>query len=223
MELAEHFRFVHIALAAHRVTGKDRYLDWALRYGRRRAQMIVDVPEGPLPVVWGPEGEPVWPGTAEAKQLKAAQNSHHVPGDPLIGVEVLLASGAIYALGDLFQASGDAVFQDAARRIVKPLIKELSDPYVDPGAAAVGYYRLAFGDASLDDEIREEVEKLPDGETGELAMVFPEVRKREWPGVGKRADMTFWGVWQDDGAVAPTREPATATLTLAYQITGDMA
>lgn len=221
VELAEHFRFIHIALAAHRVTGQERYLDWALRYGRRRAQMIVDIPEGPLPVVWGPEGEPIWHGSAKAEQQKAAQGNHHVAGDPLIGVEVLLASGAIYALGDLFLASGDVLFQQAAKRIAEPLVAELLDPYADPGAAAISYYRQTFGDLSLDDAIRAKVENMPAPSEGELAMVFPHVRKREWPGVGKRNDMTYWGTWGADGSVTPTTEPCTAALTLAYQLTGN--
>jgi hypothetical protein len=222
VELAEHFRFIHIALAAHRVTEQDRYLDWALQYGRRRAQMIVDIPDGPLPVVWGPEGEPIWHGTAKAEQQKAAQGNHHVAGDPLIGGEVLLASGAIYALGDLYAASGDEVFRQAAKRIAEPMISELLDPYADPGSAALSYYRQAFADESLDDAIRAQVGKMPEHQDGELAMVFPQLRKREWPGVGKRNDMTYWGMWGDDGSVKPTTEPCTAALTLAYQVTGNV-
>lgn len=223
VELAEHFRFIHIALAAHRVTGQDRYLDWALRYGKRRAQMIVDVPHGPLPVVWDENGEPVWHGTVKAGQKKAAQGSHHVAGDPLIGVEVLLASGAIYALGDLFAVSGDEIFKQAATRIVEPLVEELLDPYCDPGAAAISYYRQAFDEDSLDGAIRAQIDKMPAHQDGELAMVFPEVRKREWPGVGKRADMTYWGIWGADGSITPTTEPCTAALTLAFQVTGKEA
>ncbi|MDA0710586.1 MAG: hypothetical protein O3B73_10310, partial [bacterium] len=220
VELAEHFRFIHIALAAHRVTGLERYLAWALRYGRRRARMIVDLPEGPLPVVWGPAGEPIWHGTAKAEQQKAAQGNHHVAGDPLIGVEVLLASGAIYALGDLYEASGDEVFQRAAKRIAEPLVGELLDPYADPGAAAVSYYRQTFADDSLDAAILARMDQMPEPQAGEFAMVFPQARKREWPGIGKRNDMTYWGIWGADGSVNPTTEPSTAALTLAYQLTG---
>ena len=54
-------------------------------------------------------------------------------------------------------------------------------------------------------------------------MIFPqEVRRREL-GVGKRADMAYWGEWSDDGSVRPIQEPSTATLTLAYQVTGEIA
>ena len=220
-EIAEHFRFVHIALAAHRMTGQDRYLDWALQYGKRRAEMIVAIPDGPLPIAWDANGQPRFGKQATGQQKKAAQAGHHVPGDPLIGVEVLLASGVIYALGDLFEASGDAVFHQAARRIAEPMVNELLDPYSDPGAAAISYFRQQFSDPSLDDAIRAQIARFPDMQEGELAMVFPQARRRDWPGVGKRNDMTYWGIWNSDGSVTPTTEPSTAALTLAYQVTGD--
>ena len=38
------------------------------------------------------------------------QVPHHIPSDPLAGIEVLLASGAIYALGDLYLLSGEEIF-----------------------------------------------------------------------------------------------------------------
>jgi hypothetical protein len=185
--------------------------------------MILDAPEGPLPLAWGPDGEPVYQKQATKTQKSAAQAGHHVEGDPLVGVECLLASGAIYALGDLFEATGDDVFRDAVKRIVTPLVDELLDPYCDPGAAALSYYRVAFGDGSLDDAVQQKISAFPDEETGELTMMFPEHRKRTWMGVGKRADMTFWGVWNDTtGNVTATKEPCTAALTLAYQLTGDV-
>ncbi len=223
-EIAEHFRFIHIALAAHRVLGDQKYVEWAVRYGQRRAKMICDVPEGPLPIAWGPQGEPVMPPQATENQRKAAQHGHHVPGDPLIGVECLLASGAIYVLGDLFAENREEVFRNAARRIVEPLIDQLHDPYGDPGAAAISYYRSAFDDATYDETIREKVKSFPEPSSGELAMVFPEIRKRTWMGVGKRADQTFWGEWDDDtGNTIATNQPSTAALTLAYQVTGEVS
>lgn len=224
-ELAEHFRFLHIALAAYRVTGEERYREWALRYGRRRAGQIAATPEGPLPLMWAPDGTPVYARDidTEARRKTSAQ-SHHAAGDPLAGVEVLLASGAIYALGDLFGHTGEAVFRDAARRIAVPLVAELGRPYADPGAAAVGYYRRAFHDSALDEAIRGQIAAMPAEQPGDLALIAPERRERRWPGVGMRNDMLYWGVWNpEDGAVTPTREPSTAALTLAYQLTGDTA
>jgi hypothetical protein len=67
-----------------------------------------------------------------------------------------------------------------------------------------------------------ELQKLPSTSPELLALVIPqEVRRREL-GVGKRADMAYWGEWSDDGSVKPIQEPSTATLTLAYQLTGEV-
>ena len=96
--------------------------------------------------------------------------------------------------------------------------------YCDPGAAAVSYYRGVFGDDTLDGRIREMVARIPEEEAGELVLMVPEIPRMVFPGVGKRADMVHWGVLADGmDRLAPTREPCTATLTLAYQITGDVS
>lgn len=221
-ELAEHFRFIHIALAAYRTLGEERYLEWSLRYGRKRAERILKIGDGPLPVLWDLEGNGLLAAQLVTREQRSmAGSNHHLPGDPLAGIENLLASGAIYALGDLFQISGDSVFQEAARRIAAPLVRELLDPFADPAAAAVSYYRWTFDDTSLDAEIVDLLEQLPPPSETKWAMVFPEERTRREPGVGKRSDMIYWGEWSEDGSVEPLREPCTATLTLAYQLTGE--
>ena len=134
-ELAEHSRFVHIALAAQRATGDERYGAWALRYGRRRAEQIIAC-EGPLPVLWDLDGRGLHIEDIETKEQRTMSAAeHHVAGDALAGVENMLASGVVYALGDLFLLSGEEVFKEAARRLVEPLVGELLDPYADPAAA----------------------------------------------------------------------------------------
>ena len=221
-ELAEHFRFIHIALAAYRVTGEERYLTWALRYGTKRAERLIAAPE-PMPLLWTLDGEGLDETAVNARNLhRLVASSHHIPNDPLAGIEVLLASGAIYALGDLYLLSGEAVFKTAARRIVEPLVTSLSDPFNDPAAAALSYYRWTFEDTGFDAAIRSGLADLPDEPPELLALVFPQENRRREPGVGKRADMAYWGEWFDDGSVKPIREPSTATLTLAYQVTGDV-
>ena len=222
-ELAEHFRFIHIAIAAYRVTGEERYLTWALRYGRKRAERLISAPD-PMPLLWTLDGEELDEAAVDAKNLhRLVASSHHIPGDPLAGIEVLLASGAIYALGDLYLLSGEEVFKTAAKRIVEPLVTSLSDPYNDPAAAALSYYRWIFKDTGFDKQICAGLDALPNESPELLALIFPqEIRRREL-GVGKRADMAYWGEWSDDGSVKPIQEPSTATLTLAYQVTGELA
>ncbi|MFQ6043500.1 MAG: hypothetical protein ACE5PV_21810, partial [Candidatus Poribacteria bacterium] len=222
-ELAEHFRFIHIALAAYRVLSEERYLKWVLRYGRCRAQRILDAGDGPMPVLWEIGGKGLREDDLITKeQISMAASGHHIKGDPLAGIENLLASGAIYAFGDLFLLSGEEIFRQAARKIAEPLVDELLDPYCDPGAAAVGYYRWTFDDDSLDERILKVLGNMPPDSDAKLSMVFPQEYRRREPGVGKRNDMVYWGVWSEDSSVAPIREPSTAALSLAYQMTGEL-
>ncbi len=223
-ETADHVRFLHIALAADKVFRDERYLAWALRYGRRRAQRILDAGAGAMPVLWDLDGNGLLESDLKTpEQRRMAASGHHVSGDPLAGIENLLASGAIHALGDLFLLSGEDLFQQAARRIAAPLVGELLDPYGDPAAAALSHYRQVFDDDSLDTEIRQVLRAMPPESEKKLAMVFPQEWRRREPGVGKRRDMIHWGVWSEDGTLQPSREPSTAALTLAYQLTGDVA
>ncbi len=220
-ELAEHFRFVHLALAAYRVTGESRYLEWAERYGTVWTRRIAAV-EGRFPLLWTQRGEPRFEEQVAGQPIAAAAGAgHHVPGDPLAGLENLLASGAVHVLGDLFAATGAEHFRSAARRLAAPLVAELADPCADPAAAALCYYRRAFGDRSLDQAITAQFERFAPPSPRPLAMIFPEERRRRVPGVGRRNDMIHWAEWHDDGSTTPTREPSTAALTLAYQVTGN--
>ena len=222
-ELAEHFRFIHIALAAHRVLQEGPYLEWALRYGRQRAERILAAGEGPLPLLWDLNGKGLLAADLQtAPQRRMAAANHHVDGDPLAGIENMLASGAVQALGDLFLLSGDEIFRDGARRLVAPLVDQLLDPYADPAAAALSHYRWIFADNSLDEQILAAVETFPEANLDELAMVFPQARRRLEPGVGKRNDMIYWGYWGANGVVKPITEPSSAALTLAYQLTGEV-
>ena len=222
-ELAEHFRFIHIALATYDVTGDKRYVEWALRYGRKRAERIINAPE-PMPLLWDLNGNGLDEAEVEERNLhRLTASSHHIPGDPLAGIENLLASGAIYALGDLYLLSGEDAFKSAAKRIVEPLVTSLTDPYNDPAAAALSYYRWTFNDICFDKTIAENLQELPATSPELLALVFPQETRRRELGVGKRSDMAYWGEWSDDGSVKPIREPSTATLTLAYQITGEVS
>ena len=177
-----------------------------------------------MPLLWDLNGNGLSESDVNAKNLhRLVASSHHIRGDPLSGIENLLASGTIYALGDLYHLSGEEIYQSAARRIVEPLITSLKDPYNDPAAAVISYYRWTFNDTGYDDAITDNLQKLPSTSPDLLALVFPQETRRREPGVGKRADMAYWGEWSDDGSVKPIREPSTATLTLAYQVTGDIS
>ena len=64
---------------------------------------------------------------------------------------------------------------------------------------------------------------MPGESNAPWAMVFPQERRRREPGVGKRTDMIYWGEFAEDGSVVPLKEPSTAALALAYQLTGEVA
>ena len=220
-ELAEHLRFLHLALAAYRVSGESRYLEWADRYGTVWARRIAAV-EDRFPPLWTQAGEPVHEAQAAGQPIAAAAGAgHHVAGDPLAGLENLLASGAIHALGDLYDACGAERYRTAARRLAEPLVAELADPYADPAAAALCHYRQTFADRSMDDAIRAQFGRFAPASSRPLAMVFPEDQRRRVPGVGRRKDMIHWAEWHEDGSTRPTRAPCTAALTLAYRMTGN--
>ena len=220
-ELAEHLRFLHLALAAYRVSGESRYLEWADRYGTVWARRIAAV-EGRFPLLWTQDGEPVHEAQAAGQPIAAAAGAgHHVAGDSLAGMENLLASGAIHALGDLYDASGADRYRTAARRLAERLVAELADPYADPAAAALCHYRQTFADRSMDDAIRAQFGRFAPASSRPLAMVFPEEQRRRVPGVGRRKDMIHWAEWHEDGSTRPTRAPCTAALTLAYRMTGN--
>jgi hypothetical protein len=223
IELTEHLRFVHIALAAHRVLGDDRYLQWALRYGGKRAERLVRASD-PLPLGWYLDGRELhWQDAAERPNFgRMCALSHKVPDDPLGGVENHLASGAVSAYADLYAASGDALFHQAARRIIAPLIGQLADPWGDPAAAAVTQYRVAFGDTSYDAAALEVINSAPAENDAPWVLIEPEKRKLREPGIGKRGDMLYWGEFSDDGSARPLREPSTAASTLAFQIIGNV-
>lgn len=92
-ELAEHFRFLHLALAAWRVSGESRYLEWADRYGTVWAHRIAAV-EDRFPLLWTQDGAPVHEAEVAGQPIASAAGAgHHVAGDPLAGLENLLASG----------------------------------------------------------------------------------------------------------------------------------
>ena len=177
-----------------------------------------------MPLLWTHDGEGLDEAAVDAKNLHGlVASTHHVPDDALAGIEVLLASGAIYALGDLYLLSGEEVFKTAAKRIVEPLVGSLRDPYNDPAAAALSYYRWTFEDTGFDDEIRAGLAELPDEPSRVVGVGFPTRDTSSRTRCRQTGDMAYWGEWSDDGSVKPIQEPSTATMTLAYQVTGEIA
>jgi len=213
-EHGDHWRFIHIALAAHARTGRERYAEWALRYGKARARRILAAPD-PLPAEWTLDGEPI--------PLDARKREHQIPGDPLIGAEEILGSGGIHALADLYAIEPDPLFRDAAARVVAQLVPTLGDPYADPAAAAVRRFRLGFADDRFDREIVAQLGQWRLDDQPEHLVLPPRmVRSDHGSGVGRRRDMQRWYLADDDGALRPSSLATPAAATLAWDVTGDL-
>lgn len=222
-ESAEHLRFVHLALAAWRLNRSQRYLDWAVEYGRSWATRVVHAP-APMPVLWDANGRGLAQSElATPEQRRMAAENHHVFGDPLAGIENLLASGAVQVFADLFELTGHESLRLAAHRIVAPLVGQLDDPYADPAAAAVMLYRERFGDHGSDHAIREKVASFGPPSSDERLLTIRQRRDREEPGVGRRMDMLRWARAGQDGLARWETEPCTAALALAWQVTGEVS
>ena len=140
-------------MVAWKIGGGNKYIEWALNYGKKFAKRITDSDEI-IPVAWGLDGTRFYPEDMKEKAERfLAANHHHLTGDKLSGLENFIASGAIYAFGDLYSVSQDIVFKEAAKEIVSKLLNCVSNPYADPVAAAISYYRNAFEDYSFDEKI----------------------------------------------------------------------
>ena len=221
-ETADHIRFLHIALNAWKISGNRKYIDWAFSYGRKFAKRIIDSKKI-IPVAWGLNGKSFYPEDMKtpAEQFLAA-NHHHIAGDPLSGVENLIASGAIYAFGDLYSLSQETILKKAAEDIVSKLLICVSNPYADPAAATISYYRNTFNDFFFDEKIIEIAKNIPSYNSSELALVIPEKNKIRQPGIGNRKDMIYWQSFNKDGTIKLSTEPSTSFFTLIYQITGNI-
>ena len=221
-ETADHIRFIHLALLAWKIGGGNKYLEWAFNYGRKFAKRIVDS-DYIIPVAWGLEGKGFYPEDMKEKAEKfLASNHHHIVGDPLSGVENLIASGAIYAFGDLYSLSQETILKKAAEDIVSKLLICVSNPYADPAAATISYYRNTFNDFFFDEKIIEIAKNIPSYNSSELALVIPEKNKIRQPGIGNRKDMIYWQSFNKDGTIKLSTEPSTSFFTLIYQITGNI-
>ncbi len=221
-ETADHTRFIHIALIAWEIENDNRYFDWALKYGKKFAQKIIDSNEI-VPVAWGFDGKNYYPEDMKEKAEKfLAANHHHIVGDPLSGIENLIASGTIYAFGSLYNLCQENIFKEASKKIITQLLNCIMNPYADPAAAAVSYYRDTFMDYSFDKKIIKISKNIPPYNSSELTLVFPEKKKIRQSGIGNRKDMIYWQFLNEDGTFEISNEPSTSFFTLIYQITGDI-
>ena len=218
---ADHIRFIHLALIAYEISGETKYLQWSLLYGRSFANRIIKSNKI-IPVAWDNTGKEFFSDDMKKNKEKfLAANHHHYYNDPMSGVENLVASGAIYAFGNLYKLSKEEVFLKASKKIATNLINIISEPYSDPAAASISFYRNTFSDYSFDNKILEFLDKIPSYRESELLMGVVEEKKIRLSGVGNRKDMIYW-YFLENNVPELMVEPPTSFFTLAYQITKEI-
>lgn len=213
LNVPDHFRCVNIALLAHRMTGEARYTDLAARHAGRWADAILAGDELPI----GLAGEAaVYALAGDAK--RAYHGFAGQLGDLAQRVdraENFLASGAVNALLDLGELTGQAPFRQAAERLLDIIATQLADADAGPAAAAIGAYRRRTGSDRYDQKVRDAAEKLQPYAFSALAIEPRPQRERREPGIGKRADMPCW--FED----AKPRRHNPILLALAAEIADD--
>ncbi len=218
---ADHLRLIHIALLAWEITGDTRYLNLSINYTREVADKIVKS-LGNVPVAWDTNWKGFFYENMQSKEEKfLASNHHHLPDNPLSGIENLLASGAIYIFGYLYGITKEEVFYNASNIILKKLLPILTNPYSDVVGANFNYYRHTFSDDFFDDKILDLINYIPAYNNEELMLCFPENEKIRLNGVGNRKDMIYWYNINKQ-SLKESKEPPTSFFTLLYNITGDM-
>ena len=219
---ADHLRFVHIALLAWEINGNTKYLKWSTDYSREFAEKIVQS-KGNVPVAWDTDWKEYFDFDMKSKEEKfLASNHHHLPGNSFSGIENLLASGAIYIFGYLYEITKEEIFYDASKIILKKIFSILTSPYSDIVGVIFNYYRCVFSDDSFDLKILELIDEIPEkNESDELLLAFPEEQKIRLGGLGSRKDMIYW-YYLNHLITKKYNEPSTSFFTLLYNITGQV-
>ena len=218
---ADHLRLVHIALLAWEISGETKYLKWSIDYSREFAKKISQSKDK-VPVAWNSEWKEFFSENMLSDEEKfLAANHHHLNNNSLSGTENLLASGAIFIFGYLYEITKEEVFFAASKNILKNLLSILKNPYSDVVGIIFDYYRFVFADDSFDNQILSLVESVPPNDITELMLGFPEEQKIRMEGIGNRKDMLYW---YNLKGLNPKLldEPPTSFFTLAYNITGEL-
>lgn len=225
VNVPDHLRCVNIALLAHRLTGRPRYLELAERHGRVWAGAVAD--SSRLPVA-------LWPGEDGAVEvvydLDGEQNAQYrrFAGELPAGFELdlaraenYLASDGINAMLRLWQAGGDALYRRAGERLLAVLTTSLDDPDAGSAADALRAYRRITGDRRYEPAVLAAARAALAARDPSAIQTIgleagPKLATRP-VGIGKRSDML---AWFEDGA---PRRLNPILLALAAEITGDEA
>ena len=210
----EHMRLASLALTAHEMTGRRRYLDLAAAYGRRWAEALLasdGLPAGldeTGPVYAFGNGAPEYRSSLGA----APQDQRSV----LSRAENLIASAVPDTLLRLWEAASDDRCREAATRVVDAAASVLECPIAWQAHAAVRRFRALTGSDRYDARVCRLAEAaLRQPET--LTIVPAAERGRDLCVMGARKDRPDWL----DGSGRPA--PSPLLWALCAEVTGDQA
>ncbi len=214
LNIPDHLRCLNIALLAWSLSREERYLQLATHYGGQWAEAILAADE--LPAGLDLEG-PIYSLEANKSYYRFAGQAPKL-SNQVDRAENLLASNAPNGLLELWRATNEPRFRQAAEGLLDVLATQFFDP--DAGAAvdAVRHYRAITGESRYDSVLLEAVSKTEPCGFTELA-IEPEVSRPgpRTPGVGKRSDLP---AWFEDGK---PRRHNPILLAHAAEISGDKA
>ncbi len=210
----DHFRFLQILLAAHRMTGEERFLALATDYADRWAREILAAEAG-FPTILPADRPP-----GDHAHL-ARSNEAQASGDLAAQIEWHVAGGSLDTFLDLYRLCRKPEYAEAAKRAIPVLLETAREPWGHPAAALIGKYRDFTGDRSLDRTIRRELLGVAETVSDEIRGVRLPGPKVHPLGIGQRFDMVVWEYQQADGTWARDTGLSPPALALLYQVTGD--
>ena len=210
----DHFRFLQILLAAHRMTGEARYLDLACDYADHWARAILDADDGFPPLLPADGAEA---GHAHVRGARAAQQA----GDIAMQIEWHVAGGSLDTFLDLYRLRPRPAFAQVVKRALPVLLDVACQQWGHPAAALIGKYRDFVGDRSLDDGIRRRLANVSENATDEIRGVRLPGPRMHPMGIGQRFDMVVWEYRQPDGRWVRDSGLSPPALVLLYRLTGD--
>ena len=196
----DHVRLAGLALLAHDLSGRERYLELARRHCTRWAAALNSGDQ--LPAGIDADGSIYGLGDEDKESYDSfAGAAPDDLGADLPRAENLLASGVPDTLLTLWEKSGDGVFRSAAERIIDVAVEVLNSPIAWQAHAAVRRYRQTTGSDRYDDLVKAVGDESL-RPVRELTIV-PEVEQPVVTGpLGMRSDKPDW--LDQDGKPAPS-------------------
>ena len=215
LNIIEHLRFVYLALQAFEISREIPYFNFALEYGGQWANAILNEAETPLYLDASQTAQTGYE-TILNTYLGAAPKDF----GSLSRLENHVANGTPRLFIKLWLSTDDERFAQAAKKLIKPLLPELKDPYSNPTGSLFSLYRQVFANDIADAEILDTIGPAPLIETGQKLVIEAEADWDNLQGLGKRFDMPAWHLFED-GVTQGLNWPSPAALALAYEISGE--